>query len=189
MNFSKFCAKRSQEKLRNPDMTQPKGHPENLRRRVIALFFSGLLLMAVFAVWLGWACAGWGRFYLGWLNQALGPALIVGGLALVVWSVRVQYVIGKGTPAPKVATQELVTQGPYAYSRNPMTLGALLLYLGIGVWMGSGAVVVLTVIGFSGLLTFIYVHETRELAERFGDMYMKYKKRTPFLLLRYQHPH
>lgn len=169
-------------------MTQPKEHPENLRRRVIALFFLGLLLMAVFAIWLGWACAGWGRFYLGWLNQTFGPALIVAGLALVVWSVRVQYGTGKGTPAPKVATLELVTQGPYAYSRNPMTLGALLLYLGIGVWMGSGVVVILTVIVFSGLLTFIYVHETRELAERFGDTYLEYRKRTPFLLPRWRHP-
>ena len=169
-------------------MTQLKEHPENLRRRVIALFFSGLLLMAVFAIWLGWACVDWGRFDLGWLNQTLGLVLIVGGAALVVWSVRVQYVIGKGTPAPKVATLELVTQGPYAYSRNPMTLGALLLYLGIGVWMGSGVVVILTGIVFSGLLTFIYVHETRELTERFGDAYLEYRKRTPFLLPRYRHP-
>jgi protein-S-isoprenylcysteine O-methyltransferase Ste14 len=167
---------------------KPKGHPENLRRRVIALFFSGLSLMAVFAVWLGWACADWERFNLGWLNQTLGPVLIVGGVALVVWSVHVQYVIGKGTPAPKVATRELVTQGPYAYSRNPMTLGALLLYLGIGVWMGSSGVVILTVIAFSGLLTFIYVHETRELAERFGDTYLEYRKRTPFLLPHCRHP-
>jgi protein-S-isoprenylcysteine O-methyltransferase Ste14 len=169
-------------------MAQPKTHSENLRRRVIALFFSGLLLMAVFAIWLGWAGAGWGRFHLGWLNQTIGPALIAGGLALVVWSVRVQYRIGKGTPAPKVATLELVTQGPYAYTRNPMTLGALLLYLGIGIWVGSGVVVILAVIVFSGLLTFIYVHETRELAERFGDEYLEYKKRTPFLIPRCRNP-
>ena len=50
-----------------------------------------------------------GGFYLGWLNQTLGPVLIVGGVALVVWSVRVQYDTGKGTPALKVATRELVT--------------------------------------------------------------------------------
>lgn len=95
---------------------------------------------------------------------------------------RVQYVLGEGTPAPKVATQRLVMQGPYAYSRNPMTLGALLTYLGIGVWMGSGVVILLTVIVFSALLTFIYIHETRELSERFGEEYSEYKKRTPFLL-------
>ena len=137
--------------------------------------------MAVIAVGIGWACGDWGRIRLGWLNQALGPALTIGGLALVGWSVRVQYALGKGTPAPRVATQRLVTQGPYAYSRNPMTLGALFIYLGIGIWMGSGVVILLTVIVFSALLTFIYLHETRELTERFGEEYLAYKKRTPFL--------
>jgi protein-S-isoprenylcysteine O-methyltransferase Ste14 len=38
------------------------------------------------------------------------------------------------------------------------------------------------VIVFSALLTFIYFHETRELSERFGEEYLAYKKRTPFLL-------
>ena len=152
---------------------------------MIALFFSGLLLMAVIAVGIGWVCADLGSIRLGWLNQAVGPALTVGGLALVVWSVHIQYTLGKGTPAPKVATQKLVMHGPYAYTRNPMTLGALLMYLGIGVWIGSGVVVILAVIVFSGLLTYIYVHETRELTERFGEEYLEYRKRTPFLLPRF----
>ena len=156
-------------------------HSDTQRRRVVFLFFSGLLLMAIFALMVGWACRDWGMIHLGWLNQVFGPALTIGGFALVGWSVRVQYVLGEGTPAPKVATQRLVTQGPYAYSRNPMTLGALLLYLGIGFWIGSGVVVLLTLIVFSALLTFIYIHETRELSDRFGDEYLDYKKQTPFL--------
>jgi protein-S-isoprenylcysteine O-methyltransferase Ste14 len=63
-----------------------------------------------------------------------------------------------------------------------MTLGALLLYVGIGVWMGSGALVILTLIVFSALLTYIYLHETRELSERFGDEYRLYQTQTPFLI-------
>ena len=166
-------------------MSETREHPDALRRRVIVLFFLGLLSMVMLALGIGWVCADWGSIRLGWLNQVLGPALTVGGLALVAWSVRVQYVLGKGTPAPKVATQRLVTQGPYAYSRNPMTLGALWMYLGIGIWMGSGVVILLTVIVFSALLTFIYFHETRELTERFGEEYLAYKKRTPFVWPRF----
>jgi protein-S-isoprenylcysteine O-methyltransferase Ste14 len=162
-------------------MKEPRQHSDGLRRRVVIIFFLGLLFMAGIAIGIGWVFDDWGRIRLGWLNQALGPALAVSGLALVGWSVRVQYVLGKGTPAPKVATQRLVTQGPYAYSRNPMTLGALWMYLGIGGWMGSGVVILLTVIVFSVLLTFIYVHETRELTGRFGEEYLAYKRRTPFL--------
>jgi protein-S-isoprenylcysteine O-methyltransferase Ste14 len=165
-------------------MIAPRRHADALRQRVVILFFLGLLGMAILAVGIGCICGDWGRIRLGWLNQVLGAALTVGGLALVGWSVRVQYVIGKGTPAPHVPTQRLVMQGPYAHSRNPMTLGALLLYLGIGIWIGSGVVVILSLVVFSALLTFIYFHETRELTERFGEEYLAYKRRTPFLLPR-----
>ena len=169
-------------------MGRPDEHPEKLRHKVVALFFSGLLLMAVVAVGIGWACGDLGSIRLGWLNQAIGPLLTVGGLSLVVWSVYIQYTLGKGTPAPKVATLRLVTQGPYAYTRNPMTLGALLMYLGIGGWMGSGVVIALTLLVFSSLLAYIYIHETGELAERFGPEYLEYRKRTPFLLPRCWRP-
>mgnify|MGYP001037861204 FL=1 len=167
-------------------MNETRGRTDALKRRVIVLFFLGLLSMAIIAIGIGWACGDWGRFHFRGLDQVLGPALTVSGLALVGWSVRVQVVLGQGTPAPKVATQRLVTQGPYAYTRNPMTLGALLMYLGIGIWMSSGVVVLLTAIVLSALLTFIYFHETRELAERFGEEYLAYKKRTPFLFPRFK---
>ncbi len=144
--------------------------------------------MSAVAVGIGWACGDWGRFHIGWFNLALGPALTAGGIALVGWSVYIQYTLGKGTPAPTVATKRLVTQGPYAYSRNPMTLGALVMYLGIGVWMGSGVVVTLAVVVFVILLTFIYIHETRELAQRFGKEYLDYCEKTPFLFPCCQRP-
>lgn len=162
-------------------MSRLREHSDALRRRVVVLFFLGLLFMAALALGIDRLCPDWGMIRFGWLNQVLGPALTVGGFALIGWSVRVQYVLGQGTPAPKVATQKLVTQGPYAYSRNPMTLGALLMYLGIGIWLESGVVILLVVIVFSGLLTFIYFHETRELTGRFGEEYLAYKKRMPFL--------
>lgn len=165
-------------------MVQSAEHSEGLRRRVVTLFFGGLFMMAVLAVGISRVFGDWGRVDFGWLNQASGFALALGGLALVTWSVHIQYTFGKGTPAPKVATQRLITHGPYACTRNPMTLGALLMYLGIGIWTGSGVVIILTVIIFSGLLTFIRIHETQELTERFGDEYLEYRKRTPFLLPR-----
>jgi len=167
-------------------VSEARTHSDALRQKVVILFFLGLLFMAALTLGIGWACGDWGSIRFGWLNQALGPPLTVGGLALIGWSVRVQYVLGQGTPAPKVATQRLVTQGPYVYSRNPMTLGALLMYLGIGVWMGSGVVIILTLSVVSALLTFIYFHETRELREQFGEEYLEYKNRTPFLWPRFR---
>lgn len=162
-------------------MSKHKVTEGTLKRKVISLFFLGLLLMIVVEVGIGWVCDDWGRIRLGWLNHVLGPVLTIGGIALVIWSVLTQYIIGNGTPAPMVATQKLVTQGPYSYTRNPMTLGALFLYSGIGIWMSSGVLIILSMIVFSILLTFIYIHETRELVERFGEEYLDYRKRTPFL--------
>lgn len=165
----------------------PTAPPAARRRRVIAVFFTGLAGLALLAAAVGWGCdwrLGWLPFDWGGLQLVLGAGLGVGGLALVIWSVAVQYTLGQGTPAPAVATRHLVTQGPYACTRNPMTLGALGLYLGIGLGLGAGTVVALTAVVFSLLLTFIYVHETRELTERFGDRYRDYRRRTPFLIPR-----
>ena len=106
------------------------------------------------------------------------------GIFLVGWAIYIQYALGKGTPYPNVATQRLITTGPYAYTRNPMTLGAFFLYLGIAIGMGSGVVSLLILVIFVALLTFIYQHETRELTERFGTDYLEYRKRTPFLIPR-----
>jgi len=153
-----------------------------LKRKVIGFFFLGLLLMVVVEVGIGWICGEWGRIRLGWLNQVFGPIITFGGIALVIWSVLTQYRVGDGTPAPMVATQKLVSTGPYSYTRNPMTLGALFLYSGIGIWMSSGLLIMLSIFVFSILLSFIYIHETRELVERFGEEYLDYRKRTPFLV-------
>jgi protein-S-isoprenylcysteine O-methyltransferase Ste14 len=158
------------------------GHAATVRRRVIALFFLGLLLLAILSLGLGRAFGSWGTLRFGALNGILGSAMFTGGLAIVVWSVRTLYASGTGTPAPAVPTLHLVTQGPYACSRNPMTLGALLMYLGIGIGIGSGPVIVLTVAVFAVLLLFISNHETQELAGRFGAEYMDYTQRTPFLV-------
>ncbi|MCU0488943.1 MAG: isoprenylcysteine carboxylmethyltransferase family protein [Anaerolineales bacterium] len=159
-------------------------HSTAIQRRVVFIFYSGLLTMVLLALGIDHICGEWGRLQLGWLNPVIGVSFSSIGTALLSWAVRVQVIIGKGTPAPKVATQRLVTQAPYSWTRNPMTLGALILYLGIGIWIESGLVILLTLIIFSGLLRYIKVHETAELAKRFGDAYLEYHKQTPFLIPR-----
>jgi protein-S-isoprenylcysteine O-methyltransferase Ste14 len=155
------------------------------RKAVIAIFFASLALLAVLLVVLGRWLDGWlplPALGLGAVNPVMSALLSLAGAGLVTWSVYVQYAIGKGTPAPRVATQRLVVEGPYAYSRNPMTLGALLFYLGIGIGMSSLSAIVMVLLVFAGLLTYIYFHETQELEGRFGAAYLDYKRRTPFLL-------
>jgi hypothetical protein len=61
------------------------------------------------------------------------------GFALGLWTVRAQLDRGHGTPLPVMPTRQLLTDGPYRHSRNPMTLGAIVAYLGVAVAARSPA--------------------------------------------------
>ena len=83
-----------------------------------------------------------------------------------------------------MATQKLLICPPYSYCRNPMALGAIVAYLGISVIMGSPGAAVLVLTGAAVLLTYIKIAEERELTARFGDEYLAYRRRVPFIIPR-----
>jgi protein-S-isoprenylcysteine O-methyltransferase Ste14 len=154
------------------------------RERIIGAFFVGLLLLVGLEVGLIEVFNQITRapiLKMSWLNSALGLLGMLVGASLVIWSVRIQYILGEGTPSPRAATRRLITTGPYAFTRNPMTLGAACFYLGIAIWSGSVIVIALVLVIFASLLTFIYFHETPELSARFGLDYLEYMRMTPFL--------
>jgi protein-S-isoprenylcysteine O-methyltransferase Ste14 len=71
----------------------------------------------------------------------------------------------------------LLTQGPYKFSRNPMYLSELLLWLGWSVIFGS---ILLLICSFILWVLMNYVaipKEERALEERFGDLYREYKNK------------
>ena len=117
----------------------------------------------------------------------LSPIEIVVGLSIVAWSAWTQWTIGRGTPAPFAPTTHLVISGPYAYCRNPIELGAIIYYLGLGTIFGGTVLgVVCLVTGLAvGSLYHRFVEE-KELSQRFGDEYEAYRKNTPFLIPRFR---
>ncbi len=105
------------------------------------------------------------------------------GLLLSGWAVLTQAIVGKGTPVPVAPTQHLIVGGSYKYCRNPMLLGIMVYYLGIGAWFGSitvGLVMFLIMLGI-GCFHHKFIEE-KELRKRFGAEYEEYKKKTPFLI-------
>jgi protein-S-isoprenylcysteine O-methyltransferase Ste14 len=70
------------------------------------------------------------------LNLLAGLVVFFSGLAIGIKSTRLLFKFGKGLPWGEVngksQTQKLVTDGPYAYTRNPMTFGYSLLPCGMG---------------------------------------------------------
>jgi protein-S-isoprenylcysteine O-methyltransferase Ste14 len=117
----------------------------------------------------------------------LASVLIAGGLGLclLAWAVLAQWRIGEGTPAPMAPTRKLVVSGPYQLCRNPIELGAVLYYYGLGALAHS--VTAGLIMFLCGLLVGTCYHkfvEEKELLMRFGEEYLEYKRRTPFLIPR-----
>jgi protein-S-isoprenylcysteine O-methyltransferase Ste14 len=72
----------------------------------------------------------------------------------------------------------LMTRGPYAFSRHPMYLGELALWLGWAILYGSVPVLV----GFVALAVVVRVlapKEERALEAKFGETYRRYRARVP----------
>ena len=121
---------------------------------------------------------------MGGVNRVVGALLTVTGFFLGFWSVGDQLSRGRGTPLPVMPTQALLIGGPFRYCRNPMTLGTILAYLGIAVAARTIAGTVLVLALATSLLVYIERLEEEELAERFGEAYLAYKRTTPFIIPR-----
>jgi protein-S-isoprenylcysteine O-methyltransferase Ste14 len=98
------------------------------------------------------------------------------GLALATAAIRD---FGRaGTPVPTIEpTRALVTTGPHGWSRNPIYLGMLLIYAGVGVAARSSWMLVLVVPLMITMRYGVVAREEAYLERRFGDDYRAYKAR------------
>jgi protein-S-isoprenylcysteine O-methyltransferase Ste14 len=160
------------------------------RARLALLAVAGV----VFLVILPWALVSLGARLdraLGWpalryppANAILGGLMVLAGWLLGLWTNYVQFTLGRGTPVPVMATQQLIVRPPYAYCRNPMALGAIVAYLGVCVVAGSPGAGLLWLLGAVALLTYIRLVEEKEMVARFGEAYLAYRRRVPFIIPR-----
>jgi protein-S-isoprenylcysteine O-methyltransferase Ste14 len=150
-----------------------------------AVVFIGVLPLALLLLggqldsWMGWP-----KLMLQPMNAVIGWLLSASGWMLAMWSIYVQFTLGRGTPVPVMATQKLIVQPPYAYCRNPMALGAISLYLGVSLVAGSPGAGVLWLLGAIALLAYIRLIEEKEMIARFGEEYLRYRRRVPFIIPR-----
>ncbi len=108
-----------------------------------------------------------------------GSILIVLGLYLLTWTIRLFAAFGRGTLTPWEPPKKLVVLGIYRHLRNPMIGGVLVILLGEAVLFGSGAVLVLCVLFFIGNNIYFRFFEEPALVKRFGDEYIEYRQNVP----------
>src|SRR5262249_55619353 len=109
----------------------------------------------------------------------VGCVFICLGLVLMVATIRLFVMVGKGTLAPWNPTQRLVVEGVYRCVRNPMISGVMSILLGEAVLAASLPLFIWFVIFVIVNAIYIPLAEEPGLAKRFGDDYLDYKRNVP----------
>lgn len=118
------------------------------------------------------------------LFLALGIILAIPGFYLLGVTNKLLRALGSGTNA-FILTRRVVSDDIYKRTRNPMSLGFYLLALGTAFIAGSTFAALAVALGIiPSHLLFLKFFEEKELELRFGESYLEYKKRVPFLLPR-----
>jgi protein-S-isoprenylcysteine O-methyltransferase Ste14 len=118
-----------------------------------------------------------------------GAPVLLAGFLLSVASIWQLYSLGSGMPWGDIAedsqSSRLVTGGLYRYTRNPMLLGYGLFIMGVGVLYGSFTTAfILSTLLVAAVSLWIKRKEEPELVKRFGQEYVRYVERTPFIIPR-----
>ncbi len=111
------------------------------------------------------------------LSIGLGAALAVFGVGIAGWG-RAQLAKAGTNVNPYKPTTAIVNTGPYRFTRNPLYVGLLSLFLGltflVGTWWGA-------VFFAPALLVLHYgvvLREEAYLERKFGHAYLAYRRKT-----------
>jgi len=126
--------------------------------------------------------AQWGD-YIGAVRASITGVLILGGLALSVWTIVYMKRRGKGNPMDAfdheigTRTQHLMTDGPYRLNRNPMLTGTFIYLAGYIVWLWTWQALLVWLI-FVVIMFVQVLSEEKRLRRDFGEEYETYCRHT-----------
>jgi len=108
-------------------------------------------------------------------SPLLAAVLLLSGFGgLVFWSLWL-FLRARTGSLPMRPTTAIVRSGPYRWTRNPMYLGMLLLYLGVALLFDVGWAFVLTPVLLASVGRLVITKGERYLEASFGDEYQRYK--------------
>ncbi len=108
-------------------------------------------------------------------RAVVSVALLASGLGLMAAAVGLFRKSGQD-PAPWKRSPELITDGIYRVTRNPMYLGMGLMQAGLGVLFASLWAVVLVPVTWTVIYFIAIRHEEAYLERSFGSAYAEYRR-------------
>jgi protein-S-isoprenylcysteine O-methyltransferase Ste14 len=106
----------------------------------------------------------------------VGYCLILAGIGLAL-SAAGRILQAHTTLDPHGAVTEIVTGGPYRFSRNPIYLGFVLLLIGFSFAFGTYWGLIMSPVLIVSLSQLVIKYEEAYLEKKFGDAYTGYKSR------------
>lgn len=107
----------------------------------------------------------------------IGLGVGAAGLGLIVWSALTMW-RHKTTVLPNKGVDELVTDGPYRWRRNPIYIGDALVLLGVAEMTKNIWFVILVPPFLLAVLWLAILPEERHLEAKFGDRWRAYRDAT-----------
>jgi protein-S-isoprenylcysteine O-methyltransferase Ste14 len=105
-----------------------------------------------------------------------GAIVVAIGMALVAWAIVKVQRAGSNVPTD-MPTTTIVDTGPYAFSRNPIYLGAMAFLAGLAVALDTGWLLAVLV-PFALVIRYgVVAREEAYLERKFGDEYRSYRSR------------
>jgi protein-S-isoprenylcysteine O-methyltransferase Ste14 len=136
------------------------------------IFFGGFLA--------GWLIDRWVRTLpfstrsvpLEWI----GFGVLIVGVLLSVWGF-VTFRLARTAVIPHHAASQLVTNGPYRFTRNPMYVGLTIAYAGGAAVINSAWPLILLPVVLIVLVRSVVSREEQYLTDAFGDEFAAYRSR------------
>src|SRR5258708_31155701 len=110
------------------------------------------------------------------VTGALETGAGAGALVLAFAQFAIQ---GRGTPAPRAPTEQLVVRGLYRRVRNPMYLAVLAVINGQAILLGRPVLLGYAAAVGAAFIAFVYGYEQPTLARRYSAQYEAYRQAAP----------
>jgi protein-S-isoprenylcysteine O-methyltransferase Ste14 len=109
--------------------------------------------------------------------RVVGLAFGAAGLALMAWGFTTLQRAGT-TFMPNRRADRMVTEGAFAFRRNPIYMGEVLVFLGLAELTHNIWFAIVAPLFAIAIMVLAILPEERHLEERFGQAYLDYKERT-----------